>query len=436
MTFQNANVHRVSSIQEEQGGIFRIFRRKWKFALFKESIDDALKQLTDWHSIADPTWFLIIRMNKPNVDRALVGSRQRANAMQIRDATRRSSQEEGRGVFLPPAELERMTIYEIPLSTAKMAQRMTPQGPQNLILTALETPVGARADLVAREVRELAYKLAVNDPGTFGLFSCKGVVRELLPNPFGPSPTRFTMVFRSPDNESDVESLRSSFSSRDDLFTLETRFLFARQLAKSVAYIHNFGFVHKCIRPENVLILKGDRQPMPTAYLAGYNNFRKEDGRTYRQGEHEWEKNLYIHPSRQGPNPREDYVMQHDIYSLGVCLLEIGFWESFIAYDRDGAFPQTTALLDPFVRDCQAGVSRLQDVKAYFVQLCRTRLPRHVGRKYCEVVETCLTCLDPENVDFGDEGEFKDSDGILVGVRYIEKVCRVVFSSRHHIDAQ
>jgi hypothetical protein len=45
-----------------------------------------------------------------------------------------------------------------------------------------------------------------------------------------------------------------------------------------------------------------------------------------------------------------------------------------------------------------------------------------MGTKYTQVVETCLTCLDPENTDFGDEEEFQDADGILVGVRYIEKV--------------
>jgi hypothetical protein len=35
---------------------------------------------------------------------------------------------------------------------------------------------------------------------------------------------------------------------------------------------------------------------------------------------------------------------------------------------------------------------------------------------------TCLTCLEDENIDFGDEREFMDADSILVGVRYTEKV--------------
>ena len=35
-----------------------------------------------------------------------------------------------------------------------------------------------------------------------------------------------------------------------------------------------------------------------------------------------------------------------------------------------------------------------------------------------------MTCLDESNLDFGNRSEFEDEDGVLVGVRYIEKVSR------------
>jgi len=44
-----------------------------------------------------------------------------------------------------------------------------------------------------------------------------------------------------------------------------------------------------------------------------------------------------------------------------------------------------------------------------------------MGRKYTETIVICLTCLDTSNT-FGDESEFLDENGILVGVRFIEKV--------------
>ena len=45
-----------------------------------------------------------------------------------------------------------------------------------------------------------------------------------------------------------------------------------------------------------------------------------------------------------------------------------------------------------------------------------------MGTKYGKVVETCFTCLDEGNEDFGNEEEFQDGDGVAVGVSYIEKV--------------
>ena len=61
-------------------------------------------------------------------------------------------------------------------------------------------------------------------------------------------------------------------------------------------------------------------------------------------------------------------------------------------------------------------------LKDHLHSIARSALPRRMGTKFAQVVETCLTCLDPENTDFGDERDFQDADGILVGVRYIEKV--------------
>lgn len=45
---------------------------------------------------------------------------------------------------------------------------------------------------------------------------------------------------------------------------------------------------------------------------------------------------IYRHPKRQGLQLDERYNMKHDIYSLGVCLLEIGLWEPFIVENGQG----------------------------------------------------------------------------------------------------
>jgi len=60
-------------------------------------------------------------------------------------------------------------------------------------------------------------------------------------------------------------------------------------------------------------------------------------------------------------------------------------------------------------------------IQKKLVALAKARLPSKLGRKYTDVVVTCLTCLDTGNT-FGEEKDYRDEDGILVGVRYIEKV--------------
>lgn len=61
-------------------------------------------------------------------------------------------------------------------------------------------------------------------------------------------------------------------------------------------------------------------------------------------------------------------------------------------------------------------------MKDYLVALAKRELPQTMGERYEEIVVNCLTCLDKINVDFGDQKDFEDVDGVVVGARYIGKV--------------
>jgi serine/threonine protein kinase len=191
----------------------------------------------------------------------------------------------------------------------------------------------------------------------------------------------------------------------------------AKQLVNAVYYVHLYGFVHKNIRPETILsISKVETGSVPiTVFLIGFEVVRNAEGRTNPANKVKWQSDLYRHPSRQDNHP-DYYVMQHDVYGLGVCLLEIGMWVSLIMYDTSGvAHPSSVFDHDPRQTDASS-------VKDYFVHLSRSiALRGKMGTKYSEVVQTCLTCLDENNCDFGDEEDFQGDDGIAVGVRYLEK---------------
>ena len=135
----------------------------------------------------------------------------------------------------------------------------------------------------------------------------------------------------------------------------------------------------------------------------------------------DWYRNLYRHPARQGESPDEAYRMQHDIYSLGVCLLEIDLWESFVDYPSDIPVPGE-AFRDLAVMMMQPGGTGLgsnrstraagYEAKRYMEDLARTKLLQTMGERYSHVVLFCLTCLDGDNELFGsDAGQATNDPG-------------------------
>ena len=215
---------------------------------------------------------------------------------------------------------------------------------------------------------------------------------------------------------------------------LNERFTLASLLSRSVFFIHASNFVHKSIRPDNVIVFQDASCQLGTPFLVGFNRFRGDTAITYRFGDDNWERNIYRHPQRQGIAPDEDFSMQHDIYSLGVVLLEVGLNTSFAwpKWRDDGCVewvPNTDiGLMDIIDIDAPG---RARSLKRKFVKMARETLPSLMGHKYTQVVMSCLTCLDRDNDGFGDEREFEDEDGLLVGVRFIEKVSRLQHPQRY-----
>lgn len=147
------------------------------------------------------------------------------------------------------------------------------------------------------------------------------------------------------------------------------------------------------------------------------------------------------HPTRQGLHPEVDYQMQHDIYSLGVVLLEIGLWTSFLLFNPDAdlddkdekssaASPIPNAILepaDPF--NDRKPLRGATENKYMLERLAEKELPLRMGRLYTEIVLLCLRCLDvgtgteKDGKGFGvGNTDWTDEDGIVIGVRFIESV--------------
>ena len=399
--------------------------KRLRFIAVKDCLDSTIKDLVLWQQMFDPSWYLIMKVADPFIDKELSqhGLGQRAsetsawvNANGFRDAIKQDPSET-RSIFLPDDGLKSARVQNIPYSSAKYVQRAGSD--KWLVVDSIPRNAAADINLVTRDVRSLARKLSCGDPYRFGILQCRGVIRVTQHD--HNETTSFDFVFNTlGDSSNEPNSLRGLLVSQSD-HSLTERFRLAKQLARSISYIHTLGFVHKNVRPETVLIFNRPDSALGSLFLVGFEKVRVADSHTLREGDTAWEKNIYRHADRQGIKPEETYVMQHDIYSLGVCLLEIGLWDSLVSYSEGCVYPIPGILLGSSLGSSE--FNSPSSMKDHLVGVAKSKLPTRMGDMYQEIVVDYLTCLDKDNANFGNQSEFEDVDGIKVGVRYIEKVC-------------
>ncbi|KAL8880562.1 MAG: hypothetical protein Q9198_002057 [Flavoplaca austrocitrina] len=201
---------------------------------------------------------------------------------------------------------------------------------------------------------------------------------------------RIGMIFKLPPGlDGPPTTLLSALSSRASFSSfrpsLDARMRLARALAETVLLLHSINWLHKSIRSETVLLLSGATTTSPPP--RGPPNLEHPVSADSTNPDFDLQRNIYRHPERWD-YPKESFSKIHDIYSLGVVLLEIGLWEPIIKFDgKKGEeslkehYPNAHATKDRLVRHATK------------------RLGFYAGEKYQELVLKCL------------KGEFGDLSG-------------------------
>lgn len=424
---------------------------KLKKILFAVSVKDCLahtvEELKKWQSLFDPSYFLIglITTSASHFNQNRVaeqGDIKGASSVlqlthtpsfahpgsgeveQLRQAIGTSSKDRETSVFLSD---DISQTWDIAHSSARLANLR--EFEEMVILDTVRLRPRDETASIMRGVRELAQVLKTVDPIRFGLLSCHGVIKvekEDTGRTVGRAGSEkrlahFEIVFDVPQHLIKPRSLRDILLSPNPQAPLNELLAQAKSLARSVFFIHTARFVHKNIRPENILVFEDATHESGKLYLVGFEKFRADREHSMKFGDGLWECDLYRHPERQGSQPEKFYVMQHDIYSLGVVLLEIGLRISFVTPSNTGPAPhQELKVFDMHSDKDEPGHAK--SFKKRFTDLATQRLPAQMGQIYTDVVLSCLKCLDSNNEVFGDQSDLEDEDGIEVGVRYIEKV--------------
>ena len=165
--------------------------------------------------------------------------------------------------------------------------------------------------------------------------------------------------------------------------SLETRVELASKLAESMAILHDMDWFHKDLTSSCVLFFHTNgtagldvREP----HLIGFQHSRRSDHASEGPSQDPSHQH-YHHPHYigQGYGTKRRFLPSYDFYSLGVLLLEIGYWRTLAAITAD-AGPQhdgTFASNEQFSKHIrEVVVPRLRSV---------------TGSKYASTVEKCLS---------------------------------------------
>ena len=430
LVLSERKLERVIPLENEEAGLgvrVKLKRFKFSFAL-KSCLEKTINDLESWRDRFDPSWWLILRLKDPVIDQHLVVESSEKGALTVLKALRNeiSAQEnEVKQLAFAFVKQSALTPERENIEGSLSTIACIGDTQHYVIVDTITCDSAMDPELTKKDIQDLTRVLARVEPSSFSLLTCFGAVRHR--NPGQDHPFAYDLLFNVPSNTVSPQSLRK-FLETSSSVSLNERIQLAVGLAKAVLYLHASHFVHKNIRPENILIFSDSDEQLGKPYLVGFEKFRLDTTSTRRYGDDLWEKNIYRHPQRQGVRPQEDFIMQHDVYSLGIVLLELGMGISFLDWHKEGTIndrpiPNTELEITDLITAKKKHGQGIA-VKKKMISLAEAELPCTFGRKYTEVVLSCLTCLDERNTRFGDLRDLQDDNGVLVGMRFVKKACR------------
>jgi hypothetical protein len=384
----------------------------------KGTLDESIFTLIIWQQMTDPTWVLMVKLYGDSRTMAPAVSQNfksyTSNAKPYDWKLELPGQSHP---YTRPEtalqDLDAMRVSDVPFSPFNIAENKE-AGIRIIHKIGPLNPKHFQA--LGKSVRDLAYRLQHTKPEVFNLLSCEGFYEQYH---YG---MNLTVIFRAPPDFNNPQSLRDQLISNAEPAPVSERLSVAQELAKALGYAHALGFTHIDVHPENIIRLQTRDKNGSSAFFAALVG--ATDDSLSPDGEIPLGRSVYRHPSTQYTDAVKVPILQHDIYSLGVCLLEIGLWQSFISYDAH-TMRTTLSRITGIADDASQGEVEqflVKSAKQRFVDLIRNELCDSMGMEYSEIVEMCLTCLDPYN-SCSVPCEFEtDEYDIQVGVKYTEKV--------------
>ncbi|KAI8941752.1 hypothetical protein NX059_002956 [Plenodomus lindquistii] len=209
---------------------------------------------------------------------------------------------------------------------------------------------------------------------------------------------RFVYHFRIPENYKKKSITLFDViknSERQSRPTLEERLTMAYNIAKAVEQWHRVDWVHQSISSHNIIFLKPEmegyshRWDFKAPLLHGFDFARPNAKPSVGRYVENIELDIYRHPDRQG-EVRDGHTKEHDLYSLGIVLLEIGLWRSCRDMVEQRAKNQQRRRRHAPTGDEARRVAK-DDMSEWLNDAVQDSLAHYLGSNYRDAVLTCLT---------------------------------------------
>ncbi|KAL5600584.1 hypothetical protein FOVSG1_008396 [Fusarium oxysporum f. sp. vasinfectum] len=159
---------------------------------------------------------------------------------------------------------------------------------------------------------------------------------------------------------------------------LEVRTKLAFALATAYSELFSSGWLHKAISSHSIVYF-GPYTDLISPSVVGFEFSRQdteESNVDAAKTPAQVERSIYRHPDYIGSEAKR-YMTQYDIYSFGLVLIEIAFWQPL----KD---------VCPYAKGDTFGKEEAKSVQKWATQVAETQFAFRVGTAYANVVSWCL----------------------------------------------